>query len=176
VSIKPVSDILLDVARAADPVKSLMATERLTGLRSTEIGSNSGFATAIKATAAEGAVERAPTEPRDQLALMGATSPRTRAPVDARTKAYKGLEQLVLQSLVENMLPKDAGEIFGHGAAGDIWRSMLAEQLATQIGKNVDLGLVKAASIGGGAIAPSPESEGGARGINANDALVGLQS
>lgn len=175
-SIKPVSDIVLDVARAADPVKSLMATERLAGLGSAEQGSSGGFAAAIKATAIEGAVESAPSELRDQLALMGARSPRTLAPMDARTKAYKGLEQLVLQSLVENMLPKDASEIFGHGAAGDIWRSMLAEQLATQIGKNVDLGLFKAASVGGGAIAPSPEGEGGARGINANDALVGLRS
>jgi hypothetical protein len=28
--------------------------------------------------------------------------------LDARTKAYKGLEQLVLKNLVENMIPKDS--------------------------------------------------------------------
>ncbi len=75
---------------------------------------------------------------------MGAGSARALAPVDARTKAYKGLEQLVLQRLVETMLPKDADDMFGHGTAGGVWRSMLAEQLAKQIGKSVDLGLGKA--------------------------------
>ena len=31
---------------------------------------------------------------------------------------------------------------FGTGTAGDIWRSFLADQLATQVGKTVDLGIV----------------------------------
>jgi hypothetical protein len=54
-----------------------------------------------------------------------------------------GLEQLVLKNLVENMLPKDSGVVFGNGTAGDIWRSFLADQLAAEVGKTVDLGVVK---------------------------------
>ena len=68
--------------------------------------------------------------------------PKYFPPLDARTKAYKGLEQLVLKNLVENMIPKDSVAFFGTGTAGDIWRSFLADQLATQVGKTVDLGIV----------------------------------
>ncbi|WGJ15683.1 rod-binding protein [Methylocapsa sp. D3K7] len=57
-------------------------------------------------------------------------------------KAYKALEQLVLKNLVETMLPKDSGVLYGNGTAGDIWRSFLADQLATQVGKSIDLGVV----------------------------------
>ncbi len=64
-------------------------------------------------------------------------------PMNDQAKAYKGLEELVLQRLVEVMLPKEDSGVFGGGTAGDVWRSMLAEQLAKQIGKSVDLGLGK---------------------------------
>jgi len=104
---------------------------------------------------------------------MGVKSASVVAPADAQTKAYKGLEQLVLQKLVETMLPNDAGELFGHGAAGDIWRSMLAEQLAAQIGKSVDLGLAKAASARVGSIAPSGESDRGAGANGPDNTFVG---
>jgi peptidoglycan hydrolase FlgJ len=63
------------------------------------------------------------------------------ASTDARTKAYKGLEQLVLKNLVESMLPKESDAFFGDGTGSGIWRSFLADQLATQIGKTVDLGI-----------------------------------
>ena len=39
------------------------------------------------------------------------------------------------------MLPKDAGSVFGEGTAGDVWRSMLSEQIARQIAKSGALGL-----------------------------------
>ena len=39
------------------------------------------------------------------------------------------------------MLPKDAPGVFGEGAAGDMWRSMLSEQIAKQIAKSGALGL-----------------------------------
>ena len=118
-SINPISDIVLDVARAADPVKSRVAAEKLSPGSSTNQATVSRF-------------DHALTSSSEIL-------PR----VDARTKAYKGLEQLVLKNLVENMLPKDSGVVFGNGTAGDIWRSFLADQLAAEVGKTVDLGVIK---------------------------------
>lgn len=139
-SIAPVSDIVLDVARAADPGKTQAATERLARLGGT-LPAADGFAGVMASRdAGDGQL-------RSQLAMIGdrpAFAPA--AAGDARAKAYKGVEELVLQRLVEAMLPNEDSGFFGAGAAGDIWRSMLAEQLARQIGKTVDLGLGKAAS------------------------------
>lgn len=134
-SINPVSDIVLDVVRAADPVKSRAAAEKLSNGDSTNLASMSGFDHALTNASAMLQARRSSGAGTDWRVTK--ILPR----VDARTKAYKGLEQLVLKSLVENMLPKDSGAVFGTGTAGDIWRSFLADQLATQVGKTVDLGI-----------------------------------
>lgn len=146
-SIRPASDILLDVAQAADPLKSRVAMERLARLAPDNEISPNDFSTALATT------KRDRTDPHHQIALLGGGTSGPRPMADAKTKAYEGLEHLVLQNLVETMLPKDAGEIFGRGTAGDIWRSMLADQLAGAIGKTIDLGLAKGVAPG-----PVPEA------------------
>ncbi|SFK04548.1 rod-binding protein [Methylocapsa palsarum] len=146
-SIKPPSDIVLDVARAADPARSLAATAKLT--RIGEDGSGAAFASVLGAASGG---EGGQAELRTQLDLIGgatAAAPPVGSGKASGVKAYKGLEQLVLQHLVENLLPKDSG-FFGQGSAGDIWKSMLAEQLAGQIGKSVNLGLGEATLTGPG--------------------------
>ena len=50
---------------------------------------------------------------------------------------------MMLNSFVSELLPKDTGEVFGQGTAGDMWRSMLAEQVSTQIAKSGELGLAR---------------------------------
>lgn len=141
-SINPVSDIVLDVARAADPSKAAAVTEALSQL-SVAKAAGVAFSRVIQAKNVSDA------ELRSVAAKMsGGTSTAAPAPRDARSKAYKGVEELVLQKLVETMLPKEDSGVFGSGTAGDIWRSMLAEQLAKQIGKTVDLGLVKPTQAG----------------------------
>ncbi|MGO9673883.1 MAG: rod-binding protein [Methylocella sp.] len=140
-SINPASDIVLDVARAADPSKALAATERLARIGSAAPVAG-GFAGLV-----------APTQSSESAlrSQIGAMSGRPAFVESVATgddaKAYKGLEQLVLQRLVEAMLPKEESGVFGSGTAGDVWRSMLSEQLAKQLGKSVDLGLGK--STGG---------------------------
>lgn len=139
-SINPASDIVLDVARAAAPSQSLAATERLARLGSVAPIAD-GFAGTMASTGA------ANGDLRGQIAFMGG-APAVTAPVPSndRAKALKGVEELVLQRLVEAMLPKEDSGVFGGGTAGDVWSSMLAEQLAKQIGKTVDLGLGKSAA------------------------------
>ncbi len=138
-SINPASDIVLDVARAAAPGQSMAATERLWRLGSVAPAA-SGFAGMMASAGADG-------DARRQIAVMsGAPAPTGAGPSNDRAKALKGVEELVLQRLVEAMLPKEDSGVFGSGTAGDVWRSMLAEQLAKQIGKTVDLGLKKSAA------------------------------
>jgi flagellar protein FlgJ len=136
VSINPVSDIVLDVARAADPVRSRAAADKLSSGEAANQASSSGFDDAlINATKTLQASQ-------NNIVSGGTKSSQILPLLDARTKAYKGLEQLVLKNLVENMIPKDSVSFFGTGTAGDIWRSFLADQLATQVGETVDLGIV----------------------------------
>jgi len=135
VSINPVSDIVLDVARAADPVKSRAAADKLSRGEAVNQASSSGFDHVLaNATAPLKASQK-------NIGGIGTNSAELLPSMDARTKAYKGLEQLVLKSLVESMLPKESGAFFGTGTASDIWRSFLVDQLATQVGKTVDLGV-----------------------------------
>jgi hypothetical protein len=86
-----------------------------------------------------------PSGSRIEPAFASGAKAPTKHHRDARTEAVEGLERLVLQKLVESMLPKESSTLFGRGTAGDVWRSMLAEQLAAQIGAVVDLGVGRAA-------------------------------
>lgn len=63
-------------------------------------------------------------------ALLTATS---RAPARAaagRSQTAKDFEAVFLRQAIEEMLPKDAAGIFGGGTGGDIWRSMMADEIS----------------------------------------------
>ncbi len=151
-SINPVSDIVLDVAMAANPAKYQAAVEKLsTGGTLSQVQSGS-FESTLKNTAA-----RMPEAWKNSGVSSLATS-RALHQTNTSTKAYKGLEQLVLKNLVENMLPKDSPALFGSSTAGDIWRSMLADQLASEIGNAVDLGSTPRQRIGAHSAAYSADA------------------
>lgn len=132
-SIKPPSDLLLDVARAADPAAAAAAAERLGKIGARGGNMDVGFSEILDG------VSTPPPSTAD-LAAGTRVTPRPSAPVDANKKAYQGLEGLLLQNLVETMLPNNS-EIFGEGSAGMIWRSMLAQELGADLAKKVDLGI-----------------------------------
>lgn len=135
-SIKPPSDLLLDVVRAADPATSAAAAERLAKIAASGGKSDPAFSEVLNEVAAPSAH---PTNPPGQ-SVAAPPSRFSGAPVDANKKAYQGLEALLLQNLVETMMP-DGSDLFGQGEAGTVWRSMLAEQLGTSLSKKVDLGI-----------------------------------
>jgi flagellar protein FlgJ len=141
VSIHPSSDLVLDVVKAADPAKSVMAAEKLTSLAASEDGAN------VKFSAILNGMRSSPSDLGTELERASTKSVAIKPVTDMRTKVFKDLEQLVLRNLVETMLPKDTETLFGHGTAGDIWKSMLADALSKDIGKSVDLGLAKAAAL-----------------------------
>ncbi|MCI0600209.1 MAG: rod-binding protein [Beijerinckiaceae bacterium] len=151
-SINPVSDIVLDVARAADPGRARAAAEKLSGGSGASRAGSGSFEVALASSTVS---LRAP---RNDFSGPGSSHSMVLQKTDSRTKAYKGLEQLVLKNLVETMLPKESAALFGSGTAGDIWRSLLADQLASEIGKTADLGAAHRQSVTTGFAATSAQT------------------
>jgi peptidoglycan hydrolase FlgJ len=136
VSIKPPSDILLDVARAADPAKSTAAVERLTRLGADGGADDVQFRDVLGKVNAP----RSPSLPAIAELRFANMQPE-KAKETAQTKAYQGFTALLLENLVDNMMPDDDDGFFGSEAGAGEWRSMLAQELGTSLSKSVDLGI-----------------------------------
>jgi len=52
-------------------------------------------------------------------------------------------EALYLRQMLEEWMPKDSKELFGEGTAGSVWRSMLADQMATTLSKSGTIGIAQ---------------------------------
>ncbi len=132
-AIAPLSDIVLDVAGAADPVRRQEATERLAKLAGAAPSAQPAFSDLLHSSAV-----LHPSMP------VGVAMGSRLGPIDTRSaspnKVYQKFEAVFLQNFVEAMLPKDE-ELFGDAASADISRSMMAEQLAQQIAKTGKLGI-----------------------------------
>jgi flagellar protein FlgJ len=135
-AIAPPSDIVLEVARAADPERAAAVTRRLSSL-----GAESATATADFTAALSGTLPASAAPPR------GVPDMRVRigSKVDTETarahKAEVQFEAVLLNSFVGEMLPKNAPEAYGQGLAGEMWRSLLAEKISNQIAGAGVLGL-----------------------------------
>jgi flagellar protein FlgJ len=131
-TIAPASDIVLDALMAADPAKSRAVAEKLSQMRPSQAGD---FDSVI---AGADSVHRALLAQRPPPRIDAATSGRTTVP-----PAYRKFEAFVLQTFIESMLPRGSAVNFGQGVAGDVWRSMLAEQLGTAVAKSGGVGIAK---------------------------------
>lgn len=142
-SISPISDVVLDVAMAADPVKHRAAIEKLATGNGVSRVERDGFGGVLK-----NAFASVPVSPNGS-GIPSLAPSKLPKPPDAGTKAYKGLEQLLLKNLVETLLPKNSSVLFGSNTAGEVWHSMLADQLAHEFGKTVDLGSARRNVVAG---------------------------
>lgn len=131
-AISPPSDLMLDVARAADPAKVREATAKLTRLAADPSATNDNFSKALAAA----------TDVKTKVHATAAQA-SLRASAQPKADSYKKFEAVLLQSFVESMLPKD-DELFGDKNSAGVYRSMMAEQLATQIANAGGIGLAKA--------------------------------
>jgi flagellar protein FlgJ len=132
------SDIVLEVAKAADPTRAAAVTQRLTALSGGAAADAADFADTLAATAP--AVASGGPSGADARARFSA------AAEEADEKAAKvktGFEAVMLNSFVSEMLPKDTSSVFGQGLAGDMWKSMLADQVSRQMAKTDALGIAK---------------------------------
>ena len=136
-SIAPPSDVVFDVAQAADPQKVRAATAKLVRLGA--------------GTAADGADFEA------QLASAGGTSARpaafsatpfaaTAGIMTRKETPYQKFEAMMLQNFIQAILPKD-NDLFGDATSADAYRSMLSDQLASQLAKTGRLGIAHAIEV-----------------------------
>jgi Rod binding domain-containing protein len=130
-SISPPSDIVLDVARAADPTRYQVAADRLAKMSS-----------AAPPAESFGEILDSPSSQARPVA-----SPHPSAPVpkasDTASRAYQGFEAMTLQTFIEAAMPGDDSPVFGSGTAGSVWKSMLSEQIANQMAKSGGIGIAK---------------------------------
>jgi hypothetical protein len=161
-SISPPTDIILDVARAADPVRYQEAAERLTRIAARAPAT--GFDDALKAAGPSrlAADSTASGRPIGATRPAIALSPSPKKPVEKSTKAYEGFEAVALTSFVQEMLPHQASSVFGSGTAGEIWKSMMAEKIAGEMARAGGIGIAKHLQ----AAHPSPQSAKPANGIS----------
>lgn len=125
------SDIISDVAAAADPARAELARRRLEALAGDVDG---GFARLVEpgASAAQsrpsiGAVKlESPRHQSVARAVSGAGS------VEA---AYRALGGVLLQKTFETMLPAQGGA--GKSTAASMWKSMLAQRLADSVAASI---------------------------------------
>lgn len=115
-AISPPSDIVLDVARAAEPAS-------------------------IDAARAELARRGAASATANAVFSVGG------APGDSTTRAkptpetFVRFESMVMQSFIQSMLPKEADAVYGGGMAGDMWQSLLAQQLGDAVAERGGIGI-----------------------------------
>ena len=140
-AINPPSDIILDVARAADPLKYSAAVERLSRLGETDEADTS-FDVLL------GSIDADVGASVEQPFGLGLADLRSRLnPITAAVAAsgqggpYRQFEAFVLQTFIQSMFPKEATHVFGDGIAGSYWSSMLAEQVANQVAKAGGVGI-----------------------------------
>jgi hypothetical protein len=149
-TIAPGSDIVLDALMAADPAKSRAVAEKLSQMRPSRVGD---FDTAVSEpdaalkAASAASVGAAPQQAADVTAPLAQRPPPQIDAAGPRggaiPPAYRKFEAFVLQTFIESMLPRGSAVNFGKGVAGDVWRSMLAEQLGNAVAKSGGVGIAK---------------------------------
>jgi hypothetical protein len=156
------SDIILGVATAADGAKQRLALSRLEQLTRKVVASTEQSAP--------------PSDPvadwTTQIRAAGAGTYRAAAPShassvkeapDKKSEVYVQFEAVLLQNMVESMMPEDSQAMFGSGTAGSVWKSMLAEKVAAEIARSGVIGIAKqvaAAEAASQAAKPAGRPEG----------------
>ena len=116
----------MDVARAAEPADveaARAALARRTG------GASSPFSVDQPATVDAGSI------------LSRASADKAEATNPA--KKFQHFEAMVLQTFIQNMMPKDTEGVYGQGLAGDMWKSQLAEKVADVMAAHGGIGIAK---------------------------------
>ncbi len=147
-SISPPSDIILDVARAADPQRLAAATNRLQAFAQGKSDVSPAFADAMS----RARVARGPLDPATTLARLSdnGTQRRTQE-ADSAAAPFRQFEAVVLRSFVESMMPSKNEVAFGKGTAGQIWKGLLADEISQAVARAGGVGIAKQVASAHGA-------------------------
>ena len=115
--IAPPNTVAMDVMRS--PALPEIAAARAEMARRSDAAANATFS-------AEGKVETGTTP------AAGPT---------ATPQTFRRFEAMVLQTFIQNMLPKDGAAVYGKGMAGEMWKSLLAEKVATVMAERGGIGI-----------------------------------
>nr|WP_119308967.1 rod-binding protein [Cohaesibacter haloalkalitolerans] len=132
------SDLVMDVVNAADPVERQMAAQKL----GTAPLQRLHYASAATGDGGNSATDAASFEKQyaslAEPAVLSDASISRYAKGIARTTnpVSEKFVALMLHEMLETMLPRDTEGIYGEGLSGDMWRSMLSEQLGNQMAKS----------------------------------------
>ncbi|WP_306118291.1 MULTISPECIES: hypothetical protein [unclassified Roseitalea] len=108
---------------------------------------------ALSTIAAPGAIKPAdrPQAPErgaaDFAAMTGAGTQASerpiaeRLPAPARSDGFKGLETMMIQQMLADMLQSQEGGFFGEGLGSDYYVSFMAEMIASEVTDGMDLGI-----------------------------------
>ncbi|WEX88092.1 rod-binding protein [Sinorhizobium garamanticum] len=132
-AISPPSDLVMDVVRAADPAEIQEAQARLKANRAafqaTSLAENgNGFAAAVSVL-----------DPSEGSTGLGDINNRVEQKKIPET--YRKFEAMVLQNFVKSMLPSESENVFGKGTSGDVWKSMMAEQIGDVLAAGGGIGI-----------------------------------
>lgn len=134
-AISPPSDLVMDVVRAADPSEVQEAQARLKANRAafqatSLVENGNGFANTV-----------AVLNQSEGSSGLGNINNRVEQPKIPET--YRKFEAMVLQNFVKSMLPAESEDVYGKGTAGDIWKSMMAEQVANVMAEGEGVGIAR---------------------------------
>lgn len=132
-AISPPTDLVMDVLRAADPTQVKEAQARLQSNRAAFRASSlaetgNGFANTVAIL-------------NQNQAGSGLGSIENRAEPKKVPETYRKFEAMVLQNFVRSMMPSNSEDVYGKGTAGDIWKSMMAEQIGNVMAKGNGVGI-----------------------------------
>lgn len=133
-AISPPSDLVLDVVRAANPADVEAAQAKLAANKAafaaTSLAENGdGFGATVNA------YNNAATQ-------AGLGNAKTHAAPTKVPQVYRKFEAMMMQNFVKNMLPSSE-TLYGKGAAGEIWKGMMAEQLGDTLAKSGGVGIAE---------------------------------
>ncbi|RCS23997.1 flagellar biosynthesis protein FlgJ [Phyllobacterium salinisoli] len=127
-AINPPSDIVLDVATAADPEKFRASVERLRTLASSRVSSGASGG---------------PSFAQEAFSVGAAPSGKTVSTSAEHNPAYTKFEAFMLQSFVQSMFTDDTNAVFGQGISGEYWKSMMAEAIAQKMADGGGIGIAR---------------------------------
>jgi flagellar protein FlgJ len=169
-AISIVSDLVLDVVKAANPERARIAQAGLQrGQSATNpakafadaentVKRNPGIGRFLTTDIVGDVVNAAdPAKLQTSIAKLGGTSSLERVDmaglvlnandadtakaVNPKEKAYQQFEASILRSFVEEMLPKATENVYGEGTAGNVWRSMQADFMSQELAKSGGIGI-----------------------------------